>query len=142
MPSVVSELEPSRVGAHPTVVHTSWAIAGALDCLQNGKLLVLAELGLEVPPPMGAFRNRHLSAAVTDPVYSRLLDPRWAEVAMSRLRDESDFMEKRTKLTQRFLPTKTAENEDPANPDGPSAKPKVRPPREKKTKLHDSAARQ
>ena len=71
----------SKVQAFPTMVHLSWAIAGALDCLRAGQTaqararlniallqadqtsvdkgnwLLSQELALEPPPPMASFRR-------------------------------------------------------------------------------------
>ncbi|CAE7334124.1 unnamed protein product [Symbiodinium microadriaticum] len=128
----------SRVQAYPTVVHLSWAIAGALDCLRagqpeqararlniallqadqmsvdRGSWLLAQELSLELPPPMGAFKRHDTPASSTDPVYSRLLDPRWAEIALSRLRDEADFLDKRQKLSTRHTPTINKDTSEPS----------------------------
>ena len=151
--SVMAE-HRSRVGSYPTVVHTAWSIAGALDCLRAGKpdqararlniaLLMIdqmsvdkgswilaSELSLEVPPPMSSFRRREAHVSVTDPVYSRILDPRWAEIALGRLKDEAEFIEKRSRLAQRFSagPPKREEGDDSAGPDVPPPKAKTRPP--------------
>ena len=146
----------SRVQAYPTVVHLSWAIAGALDCLRagqpeqararlniallqadqmsvdRGSWLLAQELSLELPPPMGAFKRHDTPASSTDPVYSRLLDPRWAEIALSRLRDEADFLDKRQKLSTRHTPTI---NKDTSEPSGEgSDRPPRRPPRKPQPK--------
>ncbi|CAE7636023.1 unnamed protein product [Symbiodinium sp. CCMP2456] len=102
----------SKVQAFPTVVHLAWAIAGALDCLRNGQTsqararlnvallqadqtsvdkgnwLLSQELSLEPAPPMASFRRHEAGQSSIEGVYSKLLDPRWAEIALSRLRDE------------------------------------------------------
>ena len=81
---------------------------------------------------MASFRNRASHVAPTDPVYSRLLDARWAELALSRLRDEAEFLDKRSKLAQRFQPNKREEVEDSNNPEA-APKAKTRPPRRPQT---------
>ncbi|CAE7216755.1 unnamed protein product [Symbiodinium sp. CCMP2456] len=118
----------SKVQAFPTMVHLAWAIAGALDCLRNGQTaqararlniallqadqtsvdkgnwLLSQELSLEPSPPMASFRRHDTGQSSAEGVYSKLLDPRWAEIALSRLRDEADFLEKRHRLSQRQTP--------------------------------------
>ena len=62
----------------------------------------------------------------SDPVYSRLLEARWAEVALARLREEADFLEKRTKLANRGNPN-ARKVEDAAEEDSsPAPKAKAR----------------
>lgn len=112
----------SKISSHATVVWASWIIAGALDCLRtnrpqqararlnigllmldqmsidHGSWVLSAELALEVGPPFHAYRQHehHQSGQV----YSRLLDPRWAEVAIAHLKDQADFVEKRARLNK------------------------------------------
>ena len=58
------------------------------------------ELALEQPPPFHAYRqHEHHHSGL---VYSKLLDPRWAEVALGHLREQADFVEKRAKLSNKF----------------------------------------
>ena len=141
----------SKVQAFPTMVHLSWAIAGALDCLRAGQTaqararlniallqadqtsvdkgnwLLSQELALEPPPPMASFRRHEAGQSSTDPVYSKLLDSRWAEIALSRLRDEADFLEKRQRLSQRQAPPPNKDATEAAD-DAPQRPPR-RPPR-------------
>ena len=141
----------SKVQAFPTMVHLSWAIAGALDCLRAGQTaqararlniallqadqtsvdkgnwLLSQELALEPPPPMASFRRHEAGQSSTDPVYSKLLDSRWAEVALSRLRDEADFLEKRQRLPPPTKDTTEAASDTPP-------KPPRRPPRKPQAK--------
>ena len=98
---------------------------GTLDCLRAGKVdqarawlniavlivdqvsidkgswLLAQELSLEVGPPMSSFRKHEVASSAGDPAYSRLLDPRWAEVALAKLREEADFLDRRQKLSSR-----------------------------------------
>ncbi|CAE7600178.1 unnamed protein product, partial [Symbiodinium necroappetens] len=118
----------SRIQAFPTMVNLVWAIGGALDCLRANKVdqararlnialmqadqvsidrgswLLAQELSLEVGPPMTSFKRHEAVSSHGDPVYSRLLDARWAEVAIAKLREEAEFMERRQKLGQRLQP--------------------------------------
>ncbi|CAE7865877.1 unnamed protein product, partial [Symbiodinium sp. KB8] len=128
----------SRIQAFPSMVHLTWAIAGALDCLRaskpeqararlniallqadqcsidRGSLLLAQELSLELGPPMSSFRKRDNAAG--DPAYSRLLDPRWAEIALSRLREEAEFTDRRQKLSNRTTTTNKDQDEAAADP--------------------------
>lgn len=96
----------SRIGHWKTAAYTAWTAGGALDCLIKGDvaggrarlcllLLMLdqtacdrgswtlsSELSLESSPPM-AVLGQHQPPAVAEgeQPFSRLLDPRWAEVA-------------------------------------------------------------
>lgn len=113
----------SRIGHWKTSAHCAWTVGGALDKLIKGDvagcrarlgllLLMLdqtacdrgnwslsSELSLESRPPM-AVLSQHVPPAVADgeQPFSRLLDPRWAEVAMSHIRETEDFVTKRMKL--------------------------------------------
>lgn len=51
-------------------------------------LVLAAELGLEAGPPMSVLEQHKLpSVASGESPYSHILDPRWAEVSLSHLRD-------------------------------------------------------
>ena len=143
----------SRIQAFPSMVHLTWAIAGALDCLRaskpeqararlniallqadqcsidRGSLLLAQELSLELGPPMSSFRKRDNAAG--DPAYSRLLDPRWAEIALSRLREEAEFTDRRQKLSNRTTTTNKDQDEAAADP---GERPPRRPPRKPQPK--------
>ena len=144
----------SRVQAFPSVVHLSWAIAGALDCLRTGKVqqararlniallqadqmsidrgswVLAQELSLELPPPMSSFRKHDTPMTSGDPVYSRILGPRWAEIALNRLREEADFLDRRQKLSQRQpqLPKDPPPQETTETPEKPPRRPPRKPP--------------
>ena len=113
----------SRIGSYRSAAQSSWAAAGILDDLIRGRnasararacLLLLqldqaavdrgswvlaAELSLETGPPLAAL-GQHQGPAVSEgeAPYSRLLDPRWAEIALSHLRDTEDYVTKRRSL--------------------------------------------
>ena len=92
----------SRIHAFPTMVHMSWAIGGALDCLRyqaRARLniaVLMADQDFDrhgelassprAESAMSSFRKHEVASSAGDPVYSRLLDPRWAEVALAKLR--------------------------------------------------------
>ena len=113
----------SRIGHWKSSAYTAWTVAAALDSLRAGNiqgcrarlnlmLLMLdqtacdrgswtlsSELSLEQPPPMSVLQT-HAPPSVQDGEmpFSRLLDPRWAEVAMSHVRDTEEYLVRRNKL--------------------------------------------
>ncbi|OLP87454.1 hypothetical protein AK812_SmicGene31352 [Symbiodinium microadriaticum] len=141
----------SRIGPYHTLAKTAWATAGALDAIRNGRieetearlsilLLMLdqvgvdkggwslaSELSLEAPVPMHSFRLHEVKDH--EQVHSRLLDSRWAELALGHLRDQMDFVEKREKLSrQRGGGGGGAEPEEEGDSGNrPRPKPKVKP---------------
>ena len=141
----------SRIGPFPGVVKTAWGVAGALDAARLGRfeeckarlyvlLLMIdqaaadrgsytlaSELSLEPPAPLHSFRlHEHRDQ---EQPFSRLLDARWAEVAIHHLRDQADFMEKRAKLNQ---PRKGAQSqEEDERREAPKAKAKQKGGRKK-----------
>jgi hypothetical protein len=113
----------SRISSYRTLAHAAWGVAGALDCLANQKpehararLAVLmlqfdqsaidrgswylaSELGLEPGPPMTALEQHKLPSVIEgESPYSKLLDPRWQEVAMSHLKEQEEFVTRRKNL--------------------------------------------
>ena len=113
----------SRIGSYRSAAQSSWAAAGILDDLIRGRnasararacLLLLqldqaavdrgswvlaAELSLETGPPLAALGQHHGPAVSEgEAPYSRLLDPRWAEIALSHLRETEDYVSKRRSL--------------------------------------------
>ena len=113
----------SRIGHWKTPAFCAWTVSGALDKLIKGDtagcrarlclmLLMLdqtacdrgswalsAELSLESSPPMSVL-SQHVPPSVSDgeQPFSRLLDPRWAEVAMAHVKETEEFVTKRLKL--------------------------------------------
>jgi hypothetical protein len=65
----------------------------------RGSWTLAAELALEQGPPLSVLAQ-HQPPAVGDgeQPFSRLLDPRWAEVALAHLRETDDYLTRRTKL--------------------------------------------
>ena len=117
----------SRVGAYKTSAHCAWSAAGILDDLVSGRvqhararagLLLLqldqvaidkgqwtlgAELALEQGPPLSVMAGHTLpSVGDGESPFSRLLDPRWAEVMLSHLRDAEDYVQKRRNLGKKL----------------------------------------
>ena len=117
----------SRVQAFPRTVRWTWGVAGILDCLVNNKnseararaalmlaqadqegidrggWLLAGEFSLEPAPPISSF-SQHV---VPDPMelqYSRLMDARWIEAFVGRLKEADDYLERRKKLSARQTP--------------------------------------
>ena len=111
----------SRVQNFPSTVRTAWMIAGVLDALRSNKVaeararcglalaaldqqavdrgswLLAAEVALEPPPPFHSF-SLHRAPDPWECPHSLLVDPRWCELFMTKLKDISDFQEKKGKL--------------------------------------------
>ena len=134
----------SRVGGHRPTVSWLWAVAGARDALAAGRsqealarldLAVVAgeqvsidggswilgqELLWEDDPPFHSFSGHRPS----DPgraAHSHLCDPRWAEAALSRLKELDEWNERRRRLTgagRPFIPPEAAGGGGGATPDG------------------------
>ena len=112
----------SKVQNYPSTVRTAWMIAGILDCLRSDKFveakarsylalaaldqqavdrgswLLASEVTLEPPPPFHTFAL-HRAPEPWEVPHSLLVDPRWCELFMTRLKDISDFQEKKGKLS-------------------------------------------
>ena len=111
----------SRIGNHRPTISWAWAVAGARDALAAGRTaealarldlaliageqasidggswLLAQELLWEEDPPFGAFAARR----PTEPgraATSHLCDPRWAEAALSRLKELDDWNERRRRF--------------------------------------------
>ncbi|CAE7253194.1 unnamed protein product, partial [Symbiodinium sp. CCMP2456] len=143
----------SRIGGYPTAMHMAWGAAGALDALKAGLIdqararlflmilqldqmscdkgswVLASELSLELAPPAHVFRQRDQSSSASQ-VYSRILDPRWAEISLTHLREQMDFSERRLKLNkgQPAGATSGDQTADPP-PEGGQASTAARPPR-------------
>ena len=124
----------SRIGPYNTLAKTAWAAAGALDAIRMKKyeetearlsVLILmldqvgvdkgawtlaTELSLEPALPMHSFRLHETRDH--EQAYSRLLDSRWAELAISHLREQMEFVEKRDKLSRSRAPQGAAQEEE------------------------------
>ena len=121
----------SKVQAYPTTVRFLWALGGVADCLREGRqdeaytrcLLALmagdqlsidrggwgmaSEMSLEDPPPFGAFGVRPLPGGTEVP-FSKLVDPRWVDLFISRLGDVEKYLETRKKLASSSSSAPTA----------------------------------
>lgn len=116
----------SRLPNINATVRTAWSIAGALDCLEQGRteeaqcrlLLYLAMLdqvaidrgswvlahagALEDAPPFAAF-GRHVLPDFLEPQHSKLWPSVWADAFMYQIREQDEFMERKSKLGRRQL---------------------------------------
>ncbi|CAK9095183.1 unnamed protein product, partial [Durusdinium trenchii] len=134
----------SRVQNYQTSVRFGWTLAGIWDCLRlgryeeararaglgvamidqhacdKGSFLVASELTLEEPPPFASF-SRHSPPEIWETQHTRLIDGRWVDLILNKLRDLADYHDKRNKLQP---PRK-----DPA---APSPAPKAKPSPKKK----------
>ena len=99
----------------------AWLIAGVWDCLRHGKVgeararaalavavmdqhgcdrgswLLASEVTLEIPPPFSAF-SQHTPPEPWELQHSQLLDPRWVELFLAKLKDLAEYQEKKSKL--------------------------------------------
>ena len=114
----------SRIPNLNAAVRTSWGIAGALDALRSGKTMEAqarlglllasldqvacdrgqwilgAEVSLEMSPPFSSF-SRHVPPEFGENPHSRLLDSRWVDAMMYRVKELDDYSERRAKLGKR-----------------------------------------
>ena len=120
----------SRIGAYRVSAHAAGAAAGILDdfihgspqaarakaalllqldqaAIDKGEWALAGELSLERP-----FHNMCAQAiADGESPYSRLLDPRWSEIALAHPRDTEEYLTKR-----RGLNKKPTQQEDVSSP--------------------------
>eukprot|EP00435_Cladocopium_sp_Y103_P014703 s4063_g3.t1 len=111
----------SRISAYPSSIRSAWALAGIWDCLRANKIeeararaglalaqidqqscdrgnwLLAAEISLEPAPPSHSFQN-HVPPETWEVPHTRLIDPRWFELMLAKLKDFADFQEKKQKL--------------------------------------------
>lgn len=124
----------SKIGPFKAVAHSAWATAGILDQLRKGNtagararccLLLLqldqasvdrgswglaSDLSLEALPPFNSL-SQHQPPSLQDGdlPFSKLLDPRWAELALSHLKDQDEYVSRRRTLGKKVQ----SEQEDP-----------------------------
>lgn len=134
----------SRLQGYQTSVRFGWILAGIWDCMRlgryeeararaalgvamvdqhacdKGSFLVASEVVLEEPPPFASF-NRHSAPEMWETQHSRLIDGRWVDLILSKLRDLADYHEKRNKLQP------SRKSDPPAAAPAPKAGPKKRP---------------
>ena len=117
----------SRVQAFPRTVRWTWGVAGVLDCLINnrpgeararaalmlaqadqeaidhGGWILAGEFALEPAAPISSF----VTHSIPDPLelqYSRLIDARWVEAFVGKLKEADDYLERRKKLGSKQFP--------------------------------------
>eukprot|EP00438_Fugacium_kawagutii_P019951 Skav226914 [mRNA] locus=scaffold1147:32653:34984:+ [translate_table: standard] len=112
----------SRIGGFPGTIRPAWLLCGIWDCLMSGRheearartalavacydqmacdkgsWLIPNEMTLEPAPPYAAF-SRHCPPDAWEAQHTRLVDERWIDLMMSKLRDLAEYQEKRGKLT-------------------------------------------
>ena len=141
----------SRIGQYRAVAHCGWGVAGTIDslraghvksararanvlllqidqsCVDKGSWTLAADLALEPPPPFSNLAlHRAPDVASGELPYSRLLDPRWAELALNHLKEQDDYLTRRRNLGKAKGLTNADETEDPALSSG-EPKRKTRP---------------
>ena len=81
------------------------------------------ELTLEEAPPIHSFANHQLPESWESP-HTRLVDGRWLELIMAKLKDIAEFQEKKAKLTpsKKVEEVKPGPKADPAKPKGKKGK--------------------
>eukprot|EP00435_Cladocopium_sp_Y103_P042978 s3612_g12.t1 len=113
----------SKIGNYKTSAHAAWALAGVIDamiagspnlararaCLgllqidqssiDRGSWLLASELSLEQGPPLTAMaQHQPPDPQQGEAPFSKLLDARWAEIALGHLRDQDEYLTRRRNL--------------------------------------------
>ena len=112
----------SRIGGFASSVRPAWLFGGIWDALMcnrvdeararaalavacydqmacdRGGWLMPSEWTLEPPPPMASF-NSHHAPDQWEAQTTRLVDERWMELIMAKLKDLSDYQDKKAKLS-------------------------------------------
>ena len=123
----------SKIGNYVGAIRPAWIMAGAWDNLRGGhhdrararlalgvaaydqqaydrgSWLLAGELSLEPPPPYASFVS-HQPPEPWESPHTRLVDSRWFDLLMSKLKSLADFQEKKLKLN----PTRGKSSEEPA----------------------------
>ena len=119
----------SRISSFPGTIRPAWLCAGIWDALMMGRVeeararaalatacfdqqscdrggwLLAAELTLEPPPPYASFSS-HTAPDPWETQHTRLVDDRWSELFLSKLKEIAEYQEKRSKLTSTTRPKK------------------------------------
>ena len=149
----------SRIGNFKTSAHAAWTTAGIVDSLVGGDhhraralalLLLLqldqtaidkgnwafsSELSLEPLPPYNSL-SQHQGPNIQDgeQPFSRLLDSRWAEIAMSHLKEQDDYLLRRKNVGRH--------GKQLEDPDREVADPKRRPKAKTRANAASSSSQQ
>ena len=103
----------------------AWAIAGTWDCLRedrvaeararaalatasidqhaldSGSWVLAQEVLLEQPPPLASFQHRREGVGdVVESYHSRLVDPRWADLLLHRVKEAEACLDAKCKLSK------------------------------------------
>lgn len=146
----------SRIQSFPSTIRSAWLLAGIWDCLRadrideararaalgvamldqqscdQGGWLLASELSLEPAPPYASFTS-HTAPAAWETPRTKLIDGRWFELILSRLKDLAEFQEKKARLGSSS--SSRARNEDVENKE---TKVKVKPGKGGKDKGGDA----
>lgn len=138
----------SRILHYPSTIRMAWCLAGVHDALKSnnialarakaalglaavdqasldgGSWALAQELLLENAPPYQSFQNKR-APDVTEQIATRLIEERFLEVALWRLKDRDSYLESRRRLAAGNRP-KTPGGEDRPAPN-PSPNPKKQP---------------
>lgn len=111
----------SRIQSYQSAIRPAWIIAGIWDSLRQNKVeeararaglglamldqqgcdsggwLIASEMSLESPPPYGSFLNHSPPSAWETP-HTKLVDSRFFDLLVSKLKDLAEFHEKKGKL--------------------------------------------
>ena len=131
----------SRIPNIAPTVRISWSVAGALDCLKAGRpqeakarlalllgaldqvacdrgsWLIASEVLLEQPPPFSNFA-KHSPPDYQEAPHSRLLDSRWVDALMYRVKELDEYQERRAKLGKRGKQIEDVSEVDPKKKGG------------------------
>lgn len=78
----------------------------------HGSWLLSGEISLENHPPYAAF-GAHVVPASSEGVHTKLIDSRWFDLFVSRLKNLADFQEKKQKLAPRGKAEEKGEEKTP-----------------------------
>ena len=135
----------SRIQSYATTVRAAWMLGGIWDCLRTnrpeeararaalsicvldqqacdaGSWILASELAMESPPPLSSFQL-HQPPNTWELPHSKLVDPRWMDLVVAKVKDLADYHEKRQKLSS--YPKPKTEEQQPAAKPKPKAKQK------------------
>ena len=144
----------SRITAYKASAYSAWSLSGVLDsliagnisqararaclgllqidqaCIDRGNYVLAAELSLEIGPPLNAL-SQHVAPDIQqgEAPFSRLLDSRWAEIALGHLRDQEDYLGRRRNIGKgqnaKSESTDEIATHSPKRRPKPAAKPKA-----------------